>query len=124
MTDRDSEGYWAAARRHELVVRVCRPAGHVLHLPREYCARCDTFDVEWRTVAGHGPVHTWTVVEHSVDSDHPAPYTVVLVELDDPPGVRFVSDLPGRPELRTGQPMVVRFDDISDGFTLPRWVPA
>ena len=34
--------------------RVCRPAGHVLHLPRAYCATCDTFDVTWRPVAGRG----------------------------------------------------------------------
>ena len=107
----------------ELVVRVCRPAGHVLHLPRAYCATCDTFDVTWRPVAGRGTVHTWTVVEHAVDPAFPAPYTVVLVELDDPPGVRFVSDLPGRQELRVGQPMVVRFDDVADGIALPRWEP-
>jgi uncharacterized OB-fold protein len=121
MTGRDTEGYWEAARRHELVVRVCRPAGHVLHLPRDYCAACDTFDVEWRQVAGRGTVHTWTVVEHSVDPGHPAPYTVVLVELDDPPGVRFVSDLPGRRALHVGQPMVVRYDDVGGDITLPRW---
>ena len=98
----DSAGYWEAALRHELVVRVCRPAGHVLHLPRAYCATCDTFDVTWRPVAGRGTVHTWTVVEHAVDPAFPAPYTVVLVELDDPPGVRFVSDLPGRRNFTSG----------------------
>ena len=95
-----------------------RPAGHVLHLPRSYCAACDTFDVVWQPVAGRGVVHTWTVVEHVVDPAFPVPYTVVLVELVDPPGVRFVSDLPGRPDLRIGQPMVVRFDTVAAGVTL------
>ena len=61
-------------------------------------------------------MHTWTTVEHSVDPAFPAPYTVVLVELDDEPGVRFVTDLPGRPELAVGLPMAVRFDD-----GIPRW---
>ena len=63
-------------------------------------------------------------VEHAVDPRFPVPYTIVLVELDDVPGVRFLTDLPGRPELSVGLPMVVRFDRISDDLTLPRWVPA
>jgi uncharacterized OB-fold protein len=122
--DRDSEGFWAAARRHELAVLVCEPAGHVLHLPRQYCHRCDSFAVRWQPVAGRGTVHTWTVVEHAVDPAFPVPYTIVLVELDDRPGVRFVSDLPGRVDLAVGQPMVVRFDDVDATVTLPRWEPA
>jgi uncharacterized OB-fold protein len=122
--DRDSEGYWEAARRRELVVQVCKPAGHVLHLPRGYCHRCDSFEVAWKPVAGRGTVHTWTTVEHTVDPAFPVPYTVVLVELDDVPGARYVTDLPGRPELAVGMPMVVRFDPLTDVVTLPRWVPA
>lgn len=117
-------GFWQAAADGRLVIEVCRPAGHVLHLPRGYCHRCDTFDVEWKTVAGDATVHTFTIVEHSVDSAFPAPYTVVLVELDAEPGVRFVSSLPGRVDLEVGQRMVIRFDEIVDGVTVPRWEPA
>ena len=119
--DRDSAPYWEAARRGELVVQVCQPAGHVLHLPRGYCHRCDSFDVAWKPVRGTGTVHTWTSVEHAVDPAFPVPYTIVLVELDDEPGVRFLTDLPGRPELAVGLPMVVRFDRVTDDVTVPRW---
>lgn len=119
--DRDAAGFWAAARRGELVVQVCEPEGHVLHLPRGYCHICDSFEVAWKPVAGRGKVHTWTTVEHAVDPAFPVPYTVVLVELDDEPGVRFVTDLPGRPDLAVGLPMVVRFDELTHEVTLPRW---
>ncbi len=122
--DRDTAGYWEAARRGELAVQVCQPAGHVLHLPRGYCHRCDSFDVGWKAVSGRGTVHTWTTVEHAVDPAFPVPYTIVLVELDDEPGVRYVTNIPGRPELAVGDPMVVRFDEIAPGVTLPRWEPA
>ena len=122
--DLDSAPNWEAACGGELVVQLCRAAGHVLHLPRGYCHQCDSFDVTWQPVAGRGTVHTWTIVEHAVDPRFPVPYTIVLVELDDRPGVRFVADLPSRPELSVGSPMVVRFDRISDDLTLPRWVPA
>jgi uncharacterized OB-fold protein len=103
----------------ELRVEVCVPAGHVLHLPRGYCHECDSFDVTSKPVAGRGTVHTWTVVEHQVHPDFPVPYTIALVELDDEPGVRFLTDLPGRPELFAGQPMVARLDG-----DVPRWEPA
>jgi len=119
--DRDAAPFWDAAQRGELVVQVCRPVGHVLHLPRGYCHRCDSFEVTWLPVTGRGTVHTWTTVEHTVDPAFPVPYTIVLVELDDEPGVRFLTDLPGRPELAVGLPMVVRFDRLTDDITLPRW---
>ena len=48
---------------------------------------------------------------------------MVLVELDDAPGVRYVGNLAGRPDLREGMPMRVRFDDAGDGVTLPNWEP-
>ena len=122
VTDRDQAGFWAAARRGELVVQVCEPAGHILHLPRGYCSRCDSFAVEWRVVDGRAHAHTWTTVEHTVDSAFPAPYTVVLVELDEVPGVRFVTHLDGRPELSAATALDVRFQRIDDQVTLPRWV--
>ena len=116
-----ADAFSEAARRGELVVQVCEPAGHVLHLPKGYCHRCDTFDVRWKPVSGRGTVHTWTTVEHAVDPAFPAPYTIVLVELDDEPGVRFVTDLPGRADLVPGAPMKVRFDATADGAVVPRW---
>ena len=118
--DRISEGFWEGARHGVLMVQVCAPEGHVLHLPKGYCCRCDTTDVEWRPVEGAASVHTWTIVEHSVD---PA-YTIALVELEHERGVRFVTDLPGRQELHVGQRMELRFEDLGDDVVIPRWIPA
>jgi uncharacterized OB-fold protein len=122
--DLDQRGFWEAARREELVVRTCVPNGHVIHLPRSYCARCDSFDVTWSVVDGAATVHSWTIVEHAVDSAFPVPYTVALVELLDPASVRFVTHLDGRADLRAGQPMRLWFEHVSDDVVLPRWAPA
>jgi uncharacterized protein len=51
------------------------------------------------------------------------PYTIVLVELDDHPGVRFVGYLAGAPQLTDGQPMRVWFEQLDDGVVLPQWAP-
>lgn len=121
--DRDTGGFWAAAREGKLVVRVCAGCGAVLHLPRAYCHRCGTWSEEWKQVSGTGRLASWTVVEHQVHPAFPVPYTVVLVELDDAPGTRLVGSLPGAPELVCGQPMQVWFERLDDEVTLPQWKP-
>jgi uncharacterized OB-fold protein len=121
--DRDTGGFFEAARRGELVVRACSSCGTVLHVPRAYCRACGSWDGEWRPVAGTGTLHTWTVVDHQVHPGYPVPYTVVLVDLDDAP-VRLVGHLPGSPDLRDGMAMRVRFDEVGDGVVLPQWEPA
>lgn len=122
--DRDTGGFFEAARRGELVVRACASCGTILHLPRAYCRTCGSWEGHWQPVAGTARLHSWTVVEHQVHPAYPTPYTVVLVELDDAPGVRFVGDVPGRPDLTAGMAMRVRFDEFDGGVTLPQWEPA
>ena len=121
--DHDTGGFFEAARRGELVVRACSSCGTLLHLPRAFCHRCGSWDGEWRPVAGTGTLHTWTVVDHQVHPAYPVPYTIVLVDLDDAPGVRLLGHLPGSPDLQAGMPMRVRFDEIADGVVLPQWEP-
>jgi uncharacterized OB-fold protein len=122
--DRDTAGFWEAARRHELAVLTCQACGAVLHMPRAYCSRCGGWSVAWREVAGRGSLHSWTVVDHQVHPAFPVPYTVVLVQLDEVPEVRLVGHLPGDPELAEGQPMEAWFEELGDGVVLPQWRPA
>ncbi len=122
--DRDTGGFWAAAREHRLVVRTCAQCGAVLHMPRSYCHSCGTWSEQWTDVAPRGKLYSWSTVEHQVHPGFPVPYTVVLVELDDRPGVRLVGQLPGTPELHAGQAMEAWFDDIDDTTTVPQWRPA
>ena len=121
--DHDTGGFWEAAKRGELVVRACATCGTYLHLPRAYCSTCGSWDGHWVAVSGHGRLYSWTVVEHQVHPAYPVPYTIVLVELDDAPGVRLVGSLPGSPHVTEGQPMRVRFDTVADGAVLPQWEP-
>ena len=64
------------------------------------------------------------MVEHQVHPAFPAPYTVVLVELDDHPEARLSASCPASPELAVGQPMEVWFERLSDDVVLPQWRPA
>jgi uncharacterized OB-fold protein len=122
--DRDTAGFWEAARRHELAVLTCQECGAVLHMPRAYCHHCRSWAVGWREVRGRGSLHSWTVVDHQAHPAFPVPYTVVLVQLDDAPEVRLVGHLPGEPELTVGQSMETWFETLDDGVVLPQWRPA
>ena len=76
-------------------------------------------------MGGHGRVHTFTIVHHSV---HPVtadalPYVLALVELDE--GPRLLTNLRAvRPEdVRVGMAVQVLFEDLGDGIALPQFQP-
>jgi uncharacterized protein len=119
-----TEGFWAAAREHRLVVQRCDDCGRLRHYPQERCPDCTSAAWSWAPVSGRGVVYTFTV---SHQPFHPAwagrtPYVVATVELEE--GVRMVSDLP--PEdtdrVQIGSPVEVFFEDQPDAdVTLPRF---
>ncbi|GAA1098188.1 Zn-ribbon domain-containing OB-fold protein [Pseudonocardia alni] len=117
-TDPDQAEFWAGVAEGRLLVAIGQD-GTAVHPPRN--AGHNT-PIRWVEAAGTARLHSWTVTVHTVDPAFPAPYTVVLVELDDHPGVRFVGNVPGAPDLRPGQPMRVRFDDRA-GVVVPQWEP-
>lgn len=114
-------GFWAAARRHELVVQRCE-CGRYRHYPQSRCPECLSGAWEWAPVSGRGTIYTFTVTHRPF---HPAwaaqaPYAVATVELEE--GVRMVSDLPPEDtgDVRIGLPVEVFFDDF-ESVTLPRF---
>ena len=121
--DHDTGGFFEAAARGELVVRACANCGTVLHVPRAYCRACGSWDGEWKPAGTTGTLHSFTVADHQVHPAYPVPYTIVLVDLDDVPGVRLLGNLDGAPDLTIGMPMRVRFDQLADGVVLPNWEP-
>ena len=113
-----------AARRGQLVVRALRrlrrgaaPAARLLPPLRKLGRQLAPVVRRWPRS------YSWTIVEHQVHPAYPVPYTIVLVELDDHPGVRFVGHLAGAPQLTDGQAMRVWFEQLDDGVVLPQWAP-
>lgn len=123
--DVDTGGFFEAARRGALAVRRCNGCDAVLHLPRKYCRHCGSWIGRWQEVAPAGSLYSWTTVTHQVHPAYPVPYTVVVVDLDEIPGTRFVGSVPGAPALQAGDRMVAYFDVVGqiDGRTvvMPNW---
>lgn len=122
--DRDTAPIFAAAAQGRLIHRFCRDCKAGLHPPTEHCPRCGGWNTGWREDEGHATLYSWSTVAHSVHPAYPAPYTVAVVTLDSSPDIRFVTHLPGAPDLRAGQKMALWFERVAPDIVLPQWKPA
>jgi uncharacterized OB-fold protein len=122
-----TQGFWGAARRHQLVIQRCDACGVLRHYPQTLCAACGNAAWSWSPVSGRGTIYTFTITHKAF---HPAwagrmPYAVATIELEE--GVRMVSDLPPSDTERVaiGLPVKCFFEDHpgEDGevFTFPRF---
>ena len=120
--------FWEAAKRHELVVPRCTPCNAFFWYPREACPTClksDSWD--WAEVSGNARLHTFTIVRQPL---HPGfqeevPYVFAVVQLDE--GVRMMSnivDCDVVEDIEIDMKLEVKFDDISDDWTLVKFRPA
>ncbi len=123
VVDRETAGFFEAARRGEVGIKVCSDCGHGLHVPIARCNRCGSWSTSWQAVRGSGTLYSWTTVTHQVHPAFPTPYTLVLVQLDDLPEVRMLGTVPADTRLEVGLPMEVWFEDLSDEITIPQWRP-
>jgi uncharacterized OB-fold protein len=119
---------WFTAGR--LALQACTRCAAVQFPPEDACRSCGSFELGWRESRGTGRIESVAVVHHPV---HPllrphVPYAVVLVSLDDAPGVNLLGNVLNRAcgEIAIGQPVRVAFEEVRDpesGETLriPQW---
>jgi uncharacterized OB-fold protein len=126
--DHVTRGFWERCERHELAFQRCTGCGTFRNPPVPLCHQCRSTAYEWSPVVGDGTVYSFTIVAHGV---HPGlmdrlPFNVALVEFPDAPGVRLVSNVvdAAPEELSVGLPVRLRWDDLSNGTVLPRFVKA
>lgn len=117
----DNRGFWEGINKHELVFQRCKECGIWLHPPRPVCPNCRSFEREWAHSTGKGIVYSWVTYLESPYPAFKAPYSVVLVELEE--GVRLISNMIDiAPEdISIGMAVEVVFDDIAEGLTLPKF---
>ncbi|MGV0835123.1 Zn-ribbon domain-containing OB-fold protein [Mycolicibacterium thermoresistibile] len=126
VVDPASRGFFAAAAEGRLAVLTCPRCGGHTHLPRPRCVHCGEGGLQWREVPPRGRARSWTVVEHQVHPWFPAPYTVVVIDIDDSPGVRLIGYLPDRAEIDENTVLEADFEDLGEDaegnrIALPRW---
>ena len=113
-----------------LTLQQCESCQHVQHPPEDVCERCQGFALGSFASAGAGRIESVVVVHHPVHpglKDH-VPYAVVLVSVDDAPGLMVAGNVVGiAPEtVAIGDRVQVTFEDVTDSATgtqlkIPQW---
>jgi len=125
---RQTREYWEGCKRRELRIQRCADCGHFRFPPLSGCRDCASTRAEWVPVSGRGRVFSFTIVVHpaipQVSED--VPYNVVVVELDDAPGARLISNvLDVAPEdIHVGMELELVWDEPEPDVVLPRFRPA
>jgi uncharacterized protein len=127
--DPDIGPFWTGTAAGKLQVKQCGACRRHHWPPRLGCPHCGSDKVAWVAVAPRGQVYSWTVVHRSQTQgfEPEVPYAVVLVALDEAPGVRMVGNLVDmKPDqLAAGSAVEAVFTPAGDGaVTLVNWRPA
>lgn len=123
--DPHTEPFWAAAREHRLVAPRCQACGRFRMPPTPFCPGCRRQGVDWVELCGRGTVYSFTVSHQAFVpqlKDH-VPFVVAVVEPEDAPGIRLVTNLVGTEtdDVRIGMPVEVVWDDVHEHATIPRF---
>lgn len=123
--DESSAPYWSAATEHVLAVARCARCGQFVMPPDVVCPHCHASDpgFEFTPVSGRGTVRSWTVVRQAFlpGFDDDLPFVLVDVELVEQEDLRLIGRLLDgtRAQLRVGDAVVVGFEDLAPGVTVP-----
>jgi uncharacterized OB-fold protein len=118
--DADTAFFWQATARRRLEILRCDDCGTYIHYPKPACRACGSASLTPAEVSGRGRVYSYTVTHTPVPGYEP-PFAVVLIELDEQPGLRMVSQIvdvePG--DVRIGMPVEVTFQPVAEDVWLP-----
>lgn len=121
----ESQPFWEAARRGELVLQRCRECGRLQHYPRGVCAHCWSDRLEWTRASGRGRIYSFTVTYRTQARGFRdrLPYVVAWIELEE--GVQMLANVIAEdPErLAIGMPVQVRFEPRGPDVRVPCFAP-
>lgn len=123
--DLHTRAYWEFCARRELRFQKCGGCGAFRFPPLTGCRDCGSTESAWVAVAGRARIFSYTVVHHPAipDLQGDVPYPVVVVEFDDAPGARLISNVldVAPDEVEIGLELDLVWDEPSPGVVLPRF---
>lgn len=125
-TDPFTEPFWEAAKGHKLVACRCGACGHFRMLPSPYCPECQSNEIEWPELPGTGTVFSFAICTRSPADGSEFVYVPVVVDLDEAPGARVITNLMNvdADDVTIGMRVKVAWNPIQDGWALPIFEPA
>lgn len=120
----ETELFWTSGADGKLRFMGCSTCGLIVHPPGPVCPTCRTPSLEPLAVSGRGAVVSYTVNHQPWIPGFDPPYVVALVEIEEQPAVRLMTNVVGCPvdEVRIGLRVQVCFEHCDDVW-LPLFEP-
>jgi uncharacterized OB-fold protein len=116
------EPFYAAASSGQVVLPHCDQCGRWHWYPQSVCPHCHGERWTWQRVHGPARAFSWTTVHRAFAPQlrDKVPFTIVLVEFDDAPGVRLLTNLSGSDPsvLAIGQELSLVFGHPVDSMSM------
>jgi uncharacterized OB-fold protein len=122
--DDETGFFWTSGKDGKLRVLRCDACRYLVHPPAPVCPQCLGRSLSPDALSGRGTVATYTVNHHPWDGST-EPWVVALVELEEQPDVRLMTNIVGiePDEVAIGMPVQVVFEDHDPVF-VPLFEPA
>jgi hypothetical protein len=124
LTDRNRH-FWTGGAAGELRFLRCRACGTFVHPPAPLCPACLSRDLAPEAVSGRATVVTFTLNHQPWVPGPDHPYAIAIVEIEEQPGLRLMTNVVNCPpeSVRIGMPVRVVFEQHEDVF-VPLFEPA
>lgn len=125
--DQETRPFWEGTRQGEIRFPKCRICQRFHWYPCVLCPFCHSPEIEWQALTSQPKLFSWTCVRRPLGSLFAirGPYIVALVEFDEAPHLRLVSNIVDcLPEdIYIGMPLEVVFQQVNDKLTIPLFKP-
>ncbi|MDK2756025.1 MAG: OB-fold domain-containing protein [Blastomonas fulva] len=114
----ETAAFWTGGAHGALQIMACNACDHRIHPPQLICPQCLSRDVAPIAASGQGTIYSYTINHQPWIPDLKVPYALVIVDLDDQPGVRMTAMLETNDlgEIAIGAPVTVDFEHRGDVY--------
>ena len=114
----ENGAFWTGGRDGELLIIRCTSCGYWIHPPTPRCPQCLRDAVEPQAVSGRGTVYSYTINRQAWVPGLEVPFVIAMVELDEQPGLRLMTNIVDCPtdEVEIGMPVEVAFVERGEAF--------
>jgi uncharacterized OB-fold protein len=121
----ENSPFWQGGANARLLIARCDDCRRWQHPPGPVCRACGSREVHPRPASGRGRVFSFTINHQRWTPELEVPNVIAIVELEEQPGLRFISNIVDCPvqAVAIGMPVRVRFLQQEDVW-LPLFAPA
>lgn len=121
--NQDVSFFWEGAAKGQLLIQRCTDCDALRHPPGPGCPKCSSMKWQPAVMSGKGTIHSYVRHHHPTIPPFETGHPVLLVQLDEGPRLisELVEDDAGATEIEIGMRVEARFDEVEEGFTMPRF---